>query len=157
MWKADYLIQDSYQYYRKVGTPPLIPRDLYNKIAGEYYSFLSDQIVDGYDVQLPGGLGCIEVGGKIPKIGEGGSLKCFPIDWGSTIKLWKSKPELKKSKKIIRFVNEHTNFVKYKIQWKAGALANKRFYKFSASRGVNSIRRKVHLGILAGKEYNIYK
>jgi len=155
--KTDYTISDSYQYYRKNGTPPLVSRAKYSRLANSYYTFLMEKMIEGKEVSLPADLGTLEVVGKRPKATKDGKLKYFPIDWKNTNVLWDKKPELR-GVKFIRFANEHSDFIKYKIRWRGGAtILFKRFYTFVSSRGVNSIRRKVHLGILAGIEYNIYK
>ncbi len=137
--------------------PIEIAKEEYIDIVTGFMKFISEKVIAGESVTLPKKTGILRVTGKKmkPKMNEDGFLKGVVTNWKETILLWKRNSEAKKKKKRIYFLNEHTNGIRYKIQWLIGfsTLDNKNIYRFAASRTTS---RAIGKEILVNKkEYKI--
>lgn len=109
-------------YIKKYGTPSQtgVTLMIYRKVLKEFNSYLMEQIVEGKKIELPCGLGWIEVCRHKPayKI-ENGKLDTgnLPVDWKRTKEYWKKDPVAAAAKKVLFHTNEHTDGYRYKIMW----------------------------------------
>lgn len=125
--RKSYTITDyylSYKDYIESGTVYDIPYSTFRSIVTDYFKYLRDQIIEqSKEVKLPCRLGTLQIVKKQPKNFDSKSLR---IDFHET----------KVQNKIIYFINEHSNFYKYRFHWskRDSALVNKSKYQFVATR-----------------------
>ena len=138
--------------------PVDISKNEYLKITEGFMKFISSKIKNGKDVNLPANYGNILIVGKKNrvKISEEGYITGVPVDWKSTLNLWNTNEEAKKSRKRIFFFNEHTNSISYSFKWLKGHayVFNKHLYQFTPTR---TNKRDLWKSILGGKEYKTYR
>lgn len=125
-------ILSSYKYSGRA-----IPYSEYYKLIDDFMKFIADEIVvHGKNVKLPAGCGRLFIMGKHikPKF-EDGELVGMAPDWKRTMELWNKDAKAKKERKIVYFFNEHSNGVRYRVQWTKGLIGKtKEFYMFILSR-----------------------
>ncbi len=95
----------------------------FTKIVKEFNDGLMDLIFKGLVFKVPFNLGFIGIKKSKTKIifGEDNevdpSKSTISTDWGTTLKLWKLRPELAHNK-FVYHENLHTDGIRYKIAWK---------------------------------------
>lgn len=125
--KKTYTITDFYQYYLQNidrDTVYEVPYTTYKSILLEYFKYIASLIMDkSYEVKLPCRLGTISIIKRKPKNFNSKSLR---IDYH----------ESAIQNKAIYFINEHSNYYKYRFYWcKQNCITtNKGKYQFIASR-----------------------
>ena len=103
-------LKSAYTLYRKdKGT---ILRDEYYIITQDFMKFISDKVIEGYEVCLPQKCGSVEIlllKGKMayPK---------KPINWSLTRQIWRENPE-KRKKEFIYGLGEFMNGFCPKVKW----------------------------------------
>lgn len=100
--KCDINIVDSFYWYRKHGGN--IDLKLYRKILSEVNKYIAEQISLGMPVDLPKRFGRLvqRKAKKGIKIENGKVVNNFPIDWGTTKKLWREDADAFKNKVLIK-------------------------------------------------------
>lgn len=147
-------IRDSYKLYKRDCKKP-IEIDQYLDIVHSFLKFIMNEVYNGEKVALPQRLGTINVIGKKIKAGidkETGQIKNLAPDWVRTKELWENCPECKENKQLVFHLNEHTNGVRYRINWskKNVLVKNKTMYSLIFTR---DNKRALHKLIINGKEY----
>lgn len=143
-YKPDYNKSHLYKFYlNKYKEEHLIKQQpRYNKLIKEVNKKIINYLYQGFEVALPYKLGVLRIN-KIEPIyvfNEDGTLNVKKsstrVDWGTTNKLWKEKPELA-NKTYIYHENYKTNGYYFKIAWLRPANNLKgllKYYKFVPSR-----------------------
>ena len=120
-------IPDFYQYYLtniERDTVYDVDYTTYRKILTEYFKYLMSQVMDkSREIKLPCRLGTLSIVKRRPKNYDSKSLR---IDY----------KESKEQGKIIYFINDHSDFFKYRFYWnKQNCMTpNKSKYQFVATR-----------------------
>jgi len=116
---------------------------------------LEDMAKHGVEFIMPSALGKMSFTmhpNKI-KLNDRGDLdtRNISVDWYETKKLWLEDPEMRKAKKRIFHLNEHTDGYKIKFNWerpRVTKVRNQRMYKFSLARDLrkmpNELMKKGH-------------
>lgn len=141
-------LYDAYKLYREEYTRT-VGRQLYSKICQDFNKNISNKIVkESYEFKIPFRLGIIRIRAFKPKLliknGKIDTSKLLP-NWKATKELWGkiypglSKEELKKipNKKIVIFINEHSDGYSYKWVWdrRLAKFRNMNFYIFKPVKG----------------------
>lgn len=144
-----------YPYYKANTQHSLIEKSLYDKFLGELLNTFATSIVED---NLPIKLGYLgEVRIRTRKLNffnkEGKKNKSLRVDWPATWKHWEKQYEGLtrdeivglKGKKVIYFINEHSNQEFYSHLWDnyTAPLRYKRFYKFVPLRKYSRLLAKV--------------
>ena len=129
-------VYDVYKAIRKNGWEgighPITEKEFYTIIRG-VNRLLADNIANGITVRFPYRMGVIE----LRKYKRGVSLvdgkikNTYPIDWHSTLLLWKDDEEARKKKIRVRFENGWLYRVSYDIS--KCLFENKWFYEFATN------------------------
>ncbi len=145
--KADITSIDFYKFYRtqiEKNTVYDIPKKKFTDILKYINYEIAKRIVtENFEYSMSPRLGSISIK-KFKtkfKLDEKGNLikRKLPVDYGRTNALWKINPEAKKAKKLVYFLNDHSNGYRYKFTWDKSTciVKNKSFYSFKASREHN--------------------
>lgn len=130
---------DFYSYYKENGGE-LSRRD-FGAILKSINNRISDKILEGYSFKMPFRMGILSITRKKEFVGikDGKAITNRPIDYKSTIELWNSNPEAKEQKKLVRFLNKHTNGWIYKITYNKhyATYTNKTVYAIHINRKIN--------------------
>lgn len=137
----------AYRYYLKQCTKSKttpIDEKLFRKIINYINSRLVKSLFHGEDIIFPYRLGSLKLRKANPKsYFDKGKLKItYPIDWGSTLKLWNQDEESYKDKVLVR----HQDRDVYKLYYsKTSAYFKNMYYiTFRPSRSIKSeIRKRV--------------
>lgn len=135
-----YGVLKSYRELRKKGWKNIIGKTITDT---EFYDIIrtvnkvySDALVRGEDIELPCRMGKLFLIKKpcfvIMKDGKVKNNK--PIDWKTTLKVWKDDEEFRREKKLIRFDNDfilRMKYDKHKANYK-----NKSFFQFTTCRAL---------------------
>ena len=148
-------IRDSYKSYKKEVRNP-IDIDTYVKLTADYNEFLTQKVLEGYEVTLPARMGTLLLKGKKikPKLNEKGQITNLTTNWKATLDLWEKNPQAKEQKKVIKFLNEETNGVRYSFFWSKWNVYLENKYLYSL-RMVRRHKRSVKPAVESGKEYTI--
>jgi hypothetical protein len=127
--KKDFITKDIYNFYKESNDNPV-----------PYETFRDSS----YIISLPR-LGDLYVKKYKPKIKfkPNGDLDIrkshIRIDWGNTLKLWRSDPEAKEEKRKVYHLNKHSKGYLYKFIWdkRKQLLPNKSVYRFKPVRKVD--------------------
>ena len=109
------------------------------KILNTYNNYVRLKVIEGVRVHLPF-IGDIVVQRKRKniKLDENGepNIECFPVNWKETKKLWEIDEEAKKSKQLIRILNEHTDGYIATLKWdkSTAKIKNKAYYSLKFAR-----------------------
>lgn len=142
----DYITEDLYEYYKSSAKDPVdyktFQKFLFTKGDNEgVIKKITNRILyRAYVMSTP--IGNIFVKKYKPKIKfkPNGDLDIrkshIRVDWGNTLKLWKSDPEAKEEKRKVYHLNKHSHGYLYKFVWdKKGKLfKNKIVYRFKPVR-----------------------
>ncbi len=141
--KDKYNIRNAYSIYKKNCKDHLIEPLSYSNYRKEYRNIMDifyEVLLTGKSVTLPY-IGTFQVLGKTitPKVSEDGKILNLPVDWKSTLELWRNDPQAKLDKKRIFYFNDHTNGVQYHYNWskKKVIIPNKTVYNFYSMRKRN--------------------
>lgn len=98
--------------------------------------YLVDRLLEGHDIDLPCGMGKIELRKYNPKFKyiNGKMETSLPIDWLETLKLWYEDKEAKDKKFLIR--RENKTMFKIRYNKEKCKYNNQIFYQFKAHRDV---------------------
>jgi len=145
--KADIASIDFYNFYKsqiEKNTVYDIPKKQFTDVLKFINSSIARKIVtENFEFQMTPRMGTISIKKFKTKLqlDENGNLikRKLPIDYGRTNALWAANPEAKKNKKLVYFLNDHSNGYRYKFTWdKTSCITrNKSFYSFKASREHN--------------------
>lgn len=127
MEKKSYTIPDFYQFYLsniEKDTVYDIDYKVYRQIVEEYFKHIMNEVMENSkEFKFPCRLGTLCIVKKKPKNFDNKSLR---IDYH----------ESKVQGKAVYFINEHSNYYKYRFYWskKDSLLTNKTKYQFVATR-----------------------
>jgi len=147
-------VRQSYKTYcRDVKEP--IDLNTYLNIVHSFLRFIMNQVIEGEQVTLPQKLGSISIQGKkvSPKTDpDTGEMTNLAPDWVRTKKLWNECPKCKKEKQLVYHLNEHTNGIRYRFNWRKRdvLVKNKTLYSLVFTR---EHKRTVSNLVNQGKEY----
>lgn len=154
-YKAEVATTNFYKYYIsniEKGTVYDIDKTLFTKILKDINKEIMKLIVTtNYEFVMPYRLGTLSIKKfktKLKLDTDGNLIKSnIPIDYGKTLALWKVSPEAKEAKKVVYFLNKHTDGYRYTFHWdkKIAVLKNKSAYQFKASRANN---RMINVALL---------
>lgn len=119
---ADYYV--SYKNYIEQDTVYDIPYSTFRNIVSDYFKYIQQEVIErSKEFKLPCRLGTLCIVKRQPKNFDSKSLR---IDYH----------ESKVQGKIVYFLNEHSNFFKFRFLWskKNSLLINKTRYQFVATR-----------------------
>lgn len=135
---SDFGANEYYNYY--IANGGVLSRRQFGDILKELNTAIAWQILDGYSFKMPSRMGVLAVTKKKEFVDfkDGKAVTNRPIDFAATMKLWNEYPEAKEQKKLVRFLNKHTNGYIYKI-------AYNRFYATFKNKTVYSIQINRHL------------
>lgn len=163
-YHSNYGMKDIYNdYCNKYHARKNIKQGEFSKIFKDYVKEIVDLIIfNNHEWRIPCNIGSIRI--KKTKIrfrenSKGGLNKAkLMVDWGATNKLWEENPEMKKKKKVLYYMNKHTDGYKYLFIWKKHVLFLKRgnlmfLYSISMNRAVDRYLAKC---IFANPELNYY-
>ena len=140
-----------YRYYVKNGG--ILPRGLFGEILREMNLKIADKILDGYSFKMPARMGvlCVTKSKAFLNYEDGEVKTNRPIDFKSTLDLWEKNPEAKAQKKLVRFLNKHTNDYIYRIYFNRffATFKNKSVYSLQVNRWM---KRELAKRIFAGFE-----
>lgn len=152
--------RNSYKFYRTKAVEKKVTVEVYTSVFSDFMKYFLDRVLQGEEMKLPERFGTLRVEGKKkePILNEDGKITNMPVDWKSTKELWARNPEAKEKKKVVFFLNEHTNGIVNSLRWrKKGAIfPNKELYSISKAKGV---RKQVSKKTMEGQAYavNHYK
>lgn len=148
-------IRSSYKLYKAEIKDP-VSIEVYLDVTILFAKFLADILLKGFSVKLFERLGTLYFLGKKakPRIDENDKIKGLSPNWAATNKLWKENPKAKEKKEIVYNFNEHSNGIRYRLQWskKHVFIKYKDFYSFVLSR---DNKHKFKDEIIKGTEYYI--
>lgn len=135
--KNSYGVYDAYKYYRKnkpLDRKYIITESQYFSIIRKVNNLLVLYFLKGHEIKFPKRMGSLYLVKNTTKIyNQDGKLKnTYPIDWNTTLKLWKEDKESFNKKIIIKKVIKEVFKIKYdkiKANYK-----NKSFYNFKPNR-----------------------
>ena len=102
----------------------------YRHYIDDFMNFINDKLLEGDIIDLPFRLGRLAITGRKMKIKEGKPIA--KPNWKATKELWKRDEQARKEKKLVYFLNTHTNNINYRYDWITfnKYLINKNIYKF---------------------------
>lgn len=149
--KCHYGSNDFYAYYQKMGG--ILCRKQFGDILKKMNQMISEKILEGYSFKMPCRMGVLAVTKKkeFLDIKDGKAVTNRPIDFKSTLELWEKYPEAKEEKKLVRFLNKHSNGYIYKIAFNRfyATYKNKSVYSVQVNR---QIKRNLAQKIFSGFE-----
>ena len=165
--KDRYNMRDSYyNYYTKEYNEPSITVTIYLEIINNFMKFLFNKVAEGFDTEMPCGLGVFKVRGRYikPVINKDGEVKGVAPHWSKTKARWMENAEIEgitfeeyikkpRSERPLSYCfNEHSNGIIYRINYSTSGckLVNKSYYIMTFSR---ANKETVHKLIMDGKEY----
>lgn len=125
-------------------------------------------ITTNYEFVMPFRLGTLSVKKfktRLKLDADGNLVKSkIPVDYGKTLALWKVNPEARAAKKLVYFLNDHTDGFRYTFNWdkRTCNVRNRSIYCFKASRKNNrninvALSTIEHLDFFEYKKYIIVK
>lgn len=148
---SDFGANEYYNYY--IANGGVLSRRQFGDILKELNTAIAWQILDGYSFKMPSRMGVLAVTKKKEFVDfkDGKAVTNRPIDFASTMKLWEEYPEAKEQKKLVRFLNKHTNGYIYKIAYNRfyATFKNKSAYTVQVNR---FLKRGLAKKIFAGFE-----
>lgn len=153
----------AYSHYRIVKKFPEITRNDCAKIIKEYFKLAEEDLACGQKISLVNKLGGLYLTKQLREVKydeeTGKVVNNLPVNIPETLKLWKSKPELKR-KVFVRFVNDHSNGFVFNLHFETSKaiFKNKKIYAFQFSRPLkeklnkNILDKKVDAYLIPGKD-----
>lgn len=147
-------VKDYFKVYKSLGGNLKKPE--YARLYRRIIYKIVDEMLKGEHVYL-NELGRIRIIGKNPPFFINGEAT-RKIDWHSTSKLWKEKPEEKEKKTFLYYDNAHTDGAYYKVIFSKRdiRIPNFDFYKFRTSRGVQ-VKMAAFIKKFGGSNFPIFK
>lgn len=115
-------LRDAYKHYRKEGGKAVL-RPEYLRILDQYNLFLREMVIKGHTVKLAN-FGELSIVGSPIDYNRPDS-----IDMYATRKLWEECEVCKANKQYIRFENDHTDGMTYRLFWSKQKILSK--FKFN--------------------------
>lgn len=149
---------DGYSVYRSHYRGTIADRKLYRSVVNDLFLFMRETLFREGIVKIPERLGSIYIIGIKNKLkfDDKGRVCNRKPNWFETKKLWEEDEEAKKNKQLIYYMNEHTDGVFYRSNWKKYNVfcPNKYLYHFKLSSDSKKLLNKF---ILSGdhKQYAI--
>ena len=147
-------VRSSYKQYKETTTNEIVDSKTYIDYANEFNKFLSEKVIEGYEITLPSRLGTLSIIGKKQKIkvDDNGKISGLAPDWVKTKELWNSNPLAKEKKQLLYHTNSHTDNTIYKFLWSKNRIliTNKILYSLRMTR---DNKRKVYSLVKNGKKY----
>lgn len=148
--KKDFITKDIYNFYKESNDNPVSYETFRDFLfssstnKGVIEQVVHKVLYNSYIISLPR-LGDLYVKKYKPKIKfkPNGDLDIrkshIRIDWGNTLKLWRSDPEAKEEKRKVYHLNKHSKGYLYKFIWdkRKQLLPNKSVYRFKPVRKVD--------------------
>lgn len=136
--KSDFGINDYYKFYSQTIKNPK-PKDLFTKIIYNFNKEIVDCIINEGLEFIPIKTQfrfCIRKNKRSIQIKNNKLINTNPVDWKTTLDLWKEDPEAKEKKLIIRHNNYHSSKYIFRIMMVKGKLnyLNKKYFKFKPCR-----------------------
>lgn len=139
--KSDFGIKDYYKYYKDNGGK--LSTIKYSRVLRSIVTNMCNIVIEkDYRYKLPSNMGIIVIEkykNKTIKDKKGILRVKYPIDFKSTLKLWKDYPELSEGpkKQLVRFNNEHSGGYTFRIRYKTNKAnyKNKSLYFIKFNRG----------------------
>lgn len=137
--KNSYGVYDAYKYYRK--NKPKDKRYILNE--SQYFSiirYINTLLIDKFllesEIKFPKRMGSLYIKKNSTKIyTENNSLKnTYPIDWNTTLNLWKEDWESYNNKTIVKYISKEVFKIKY--DKKKANYINKSFFDFKPNRSL---------------------
>lgn len=151
----------AYKYFMKHNPESKISAKEFAEIVHEGNTLIINKIIyNNLKFLVPGRLGYIEIRKRklTPKLGADGKLdtRSLPIDYGSTLSLWKEDEQAFKEKKFIYHLNEHTEGYVVRFRWDkmSALLKNKSVYTFSPCRAAT---RAIAAALQSESEIDFYE
>lgn len=137
--KTDYGIKDYYKFYKDKSKDP-VDMKRFHKVISEFNKKIVDSIInEGLEFTPVASQICFTVRKLTKKIEivNNKVVNKNPVDWKTTLQLWKDNDEAKKKKLIIKHLNNHTSKYIFRIKMiKCGySYTNKKYYRFKPCRG----------------------
>lgn len=116
------------KYKRNVKYIKIKNKSVYSLIMDEFIEFCKNEILDGDIIKLFR-LGKFYIRGNKINMNDYNKL---PVDWKQTKLLWERCEECKESKQLVRHLNEHSDFLRFKVIWdrRFNYCTNKNVYVF---------------------------
>ena len=131
-------VYQSYKHIRKNGWynigRPLKEHEFYSIIRG-VNKLLANELANGNEISFPWRMGQLELRKFTPGVSfvDGKLKNTYPIDWGSTMRLWYEDEEAMANKTLLRFEGKGSfYYVKYNKRY--AAYENQVFYEFEVNR-----------------------
>lgn len=139
-FNSDYRLEHVYEFYKKKYGAD-VSKSVHRSVCVEFNDFVVKQyLFNGIDFNMGFNLGSLGIRKKklCAYFMENGKLRIshIPVDYKKTKELWKSNPQAKAEKRLVRHLNKHTNGYKCFFFWDryTSPLLNKNVYKFVATR-----------------------
>lgn len=146
---ASVTTKDFYKFYKssiEKNTVYDITKTQYTAILKYLNTEISKLIItENFEYSIVPNMGilCIRKYKKKLKLDEKGNLikTKLPVNYMATKQLWERDPKMKEAKKLIYFINEHSDGYMFKFFWDKTncRTTNKNFYMFKASRTNNRL------------------
>lgn len=135
------------QKHKWVGLNKPIPEHLFFLVIRKVNKILADKLSSGVEINLPDGMGKLELRKYIPCIKYNGDkiTTNLPIDWKRTLKLWEEDKDSYLKKKLVRMDAKEGFVIRYNS--KRATFKNRSFYKFQVNR---DLKRNLCDNILEG-------
>jgi hypothetical protein len=119
---ADYTQEDAYKYMKEHNPDIKISYKTYLALCMAFNDFLmQDMMYNTSDIYLPANLGSIGIRKYDcnPRINSSGTvvMSQTPVDYRATKAYWEKHPEAREQKKLIRYLNNHTNGYRHRFFW----------------------------------------
>jgi len=148
---SDYGANDYFIYYQRNGGT--LDRHVFGVVLKDLNLAIAEEILKGYCFKMPSRMGVLVVTKKKEFVSfkDGKAVTNRPIDFPATLKMWEEYPETKEDKKLVRYLNKHTNGYIYKVAYGRAyaTFKNKSVYCCQVNR---YLKRKLAKNIFAGFE-----
>lgn len=136
---TDYGIKDYYKFYKEKSKDP-VDLKKFHRVISEFNKRIVEAIInDGLEYTPVASQLCFCIRKMTKKIEiiNNKLVNKNPIDWKTTLDLWKENPEAKEKKLLIKHLNNHTSKYIFRIKIiKCGySYSNKKYYRFRPCRG----------------------
>jgi len=143
--KIDKGVEDGYRYYKKsIADKPddyKISRSIYGKIIKDIHKEISRKILEeSGSFRMPCGLPSVRIKKykRQVRFREDGSIdpKSLAVNWKATRELWDKNEEAKKKKKLVYFINDHSDgySATFILEKYAANVPNLSLYRFKCTR-----------------------
>lgn len=148
--RGSFGVYDCYKEIRKnqwydIGRP-LKEHEFYS-IIRSINRLLANEIANGNEVTFPCHMGKLELRKDIRGVSiiDGKLINTYPVDWGSTMRLWYEDEEARNNKTLLRYENKYDFHVRYN-KFRAN-FENKTFYEFDTNRFIKlALRNNIKQG-----------